>query len=83
MDRSEGEEPKGREVTLFQAQDGGKPRVAQPSQRDSPKRSVTTKIVRKPVAVCRGLFYGLRPGGPTMCPGRDVTTKSHQKSPRP
>lgn len=37
MDRSEGEEPKGREVTLFQAQDGGKPRVAQPSQRDSPK----------------------------------------------
>ena len=38
MDRSEGAEPKGREAALFQARDGGKPRVAQPPQRDKQKR---------------------------------------------
>ena len=34
MDRSEDEEPKGHEAALFQARDGGKPRVAQPPQRE-------------------------------------------------
>ena len=38
MDRSEDEEPKGREAALFQVRDGGKPRVAQPPQRDQEAR---------------------------------------------
>ena len=49
MDRSEGAKPKGRKAALFQAQDGGKPCVAQPPQRDKQKREdrrageITTK----------------------------------------
>ena len=34
MDRSEGAKPKVRNANLFQARVGGKPRVAQPPQRD-------------------------------------------------
>lgn len=39
MDQSEDEEPKGREAALFQVRDGGKPRVAQPPQRDPKART--------------------------------------------
>ena len=38
MDWSEGAKPKGRIAALFQARVGGKPRVAQPPQRDKTKR---------------------------------------------
>lgn len=47
MDRSEGAEPKGREADLFQARDGGKPRVAQPPQRDQEARSRHSVIPKR------------------------------------
>ena len=38
MDRSEDEKPKDCEADLFQVRDGGKPRVAQPPQREKEAR---------------------------------------------
>ena len=48
MDRSEDAEPKGREAALFQVRDGGKPRVAQPPQRDSAKRGGVVDPAMRP-----------------------------------
>ena len=54
MDRSEDAEPKGREAALFQVRDGGKPRVAQPPQRDSAKRGGVVDPAMRPARSVTG-----------------------------
>ena len=67
MDRSEGAERKGRKAALFRARDGGKPRVAQPPQRDM----AMLYDFQSPAAVAAGLFlwgWGLSAGPTTGAP---------------
>ena len=58
MDQSEGAERKGRKAALFRARDGGKPRVAQPPQRDMRDPN----SFRAPRLSPRGFFMSLAGG---------------------
>ena len=89
MDRSEGAEPKGREADLFQARDGGKPRVAQPPQQDRPKcedrhagEITTERMPANQEAAKRILFGGEVVGviDPAARPIRSMTARNAQAS---